>query len=569
MSLAEWILASLSCLSGDPASTSTAFPEIADVSSDQVDRLFAAFAKPDSPGCALAVIQGGQIRYADGYGLANLEYDVPITPVTVFHVASVSKQFTSFAILLLADRGLLSLDDEVRKYVPELPDFGQPITIRHLMHHTSGLRDQWSLLMMSGWRLDDVITERDILDVVCRQRELNFAPGERFLYSNTGFTLLALIVQRVSGKPLRVFAEEEMFEPLGMTSTHFHDDHEMLVKNRAYSYAPNGDRGFRASVLSYANVGATSLFTTVEDLALWQQNFADHGVGGDHVIAGMLERGKLNDGRELTYAAGLEIGRYRGLATVGHSGGDAGFRAYLVRFPEQDFSVAVLANAANADPQSLAYKVADLYLADVLSQRPGPPSADHAAGAAPAAPPITLAPNVLSQWTGLYRNSITREIWTLDGADGKLSVRSPNGLFQLVPTSETRFVESLGAGTLSIEFSPGAYQRPGRARVELAANGVEQLEAVAPPEREPNLAQCAGSYWSDELEVAYRVRVQDDRLMLVRRRHADEPLRPICRDGYACDGFDAVEFTRDAKGRVDGLMLSAGRVLRLKLHKTS
>ncbi|MFO0985337.1 MAG: serine hydrolase domain-containing protein, partial [Planctomycetota bacterium] len=204
-----------------------------DVSSDQVDRLFARFDKPDSPGCAIAVVKDGQVVYEHGYGMANLDDGVPITADTVFHVASVSKQFTSFAVALLADQGKLSLDDDVRRYVPEVPDFGAKITLRHLMHHTSGLRDQWSLLMLAGWRLEDVITESDILDLISHQRELNFPPGERHLYCNTGYTLLAIVVQRVSGRSLRAFAEDEMFEPLGMTSTHFHDDHRMIVKHRA------------------------------------------------------------------------------------------------------------------------------------------------------------------------------------------------------------------------------------------------------------------------------------------------------------------------------------------------
>src|SRR6185436_1924774 len=233
----------------------------------KVDKLFANWDKPDSPGAALIVVKDGAVVYKRGYGSANLEYNIPITPATVFHVASVSKQFTAFAITMLAKAGKLSLDDDIHKYLTELPDFGQKITIRHLLHHTSGLRDQWELLAMAGWRLDDVITKEHILKMVRHQKELNFSPGQEYLYCNTGYTLLAVIVERITGQSFREYMQETIFKPLNMTGTHFHDDHEMIVKNRAYSYRPYGPQDFKLSALNYANVGATSLFTTVEDMA--------------------------------------------------------------------------------------------------------------------------------------------------------------------------------------------------------------------------------------------------------------------------------------------------------------
>ena len=209
----------------------------------RVDEVFSRFDKADSPGCALAVIKDGQIVHKRGYGMSNFEYGIPVSPTSIFHVASISKEFTAMAIVLLARQGKLSLDDEVRKYVPEVPDFGERITIRHLIHHTSGLRDQWALLEMAGWREDDVITEGDILDLISRQKALNFKPGDEHLYSNTGYTLLAVIVQRVSGQSLRDFADANIFKPLGMTRTHFHDDHSMIVKDRTSAYQPRTGGG--------------------------------------------------------------------------------------------------------------------------------------------------------------------------------------------------------------------------------------------------------------------------------------------------------------------------------------
>jgi CubicO group peptidase (beta-lactamase class C family) len=334
----------------------------ADNHTAEVDKLFAAWDKPGSPGAAVAVVRNGEIVYKRGYGFANLEYDIPITPSTVFHVASVSKQFTAMAILLLEKQGKPSIEDDVRMYLPELADFGARITLHHLLNHTSGLRDQWDLLNMAGWRMDDVITQRQILNMVFHQKELNFTPGSEHLYCNTGFTLLAEIVRRVSGRTLREFAHDEIFLPLGMTSTHFHDDHEMIVKNRAYSYRPAADTPFKLAALNYANMGATSLFTTVEDLAKWAHNFEEPGVGDRALIERMETPGVLNNGKKLNYACGLGIGELRGLRRVEHSGGDAGYRSEIMMFPDEKFSVVVLANMATLPAFPLAQKVAAIYL---------------------------------------------------------------------------------------------------------------------------------------------------------------------------------------------------------------
>ena len=324
--------------------------------SESVDELFEKWDSTASPGCALSVMKGGQIVYKCGYGMADLDQDIPIRPDTVFHVASVSKQFTATAIVLLAQEGKLSLDDEVRKYVPELPDFGVPITLRHLIHHTSGLRDQWALLGLAGWRYSlDLITDDDVLQVMARQKAMNFQPGEEHLYCNTGYTLLAQVVKRVSGRSFRDFTTERIFRPLGMQRTHFRDDHAEVVKHQAYGYERAKD-SFRLSVTNFDTVGATSLLTTVEDLALWDENFYEPRVGGNALIQQLLRRGKLNNGKELDYAFGLVHGKYRGLATVDHGGADAGYRADLLRFPEQHFSVACLCNLADTNPGQLTEK---------------------------------------------------------------------------------------------------------------------------------------------------------------------------------------------------------------------
>ncbi len=396
----------------------------------QVDALFADWDRPNEPGAALAVIRNGKILYKHGYGMANLEYAVPIRPATIFHVASLSKQFTSFAINLLALEGKLSLDDELHTHFPEFGDFGRKITLRHLRHHTSGLRDQWDLLQLAGWRMEDVITEQDILNLAWKQQELNFEPGAEYLYCNTGYTLLAVTVKRVSGQSLREFTQERIFTPLGMTNTHFHDDHRMLVPNRAYSYAPRtGLEGFEHRVLSFSNVGTTSLFTTVEDLARWDNNFYEPKAGGAEAVALLHERFKLNDGSTIGYSAGLMHGEYRGLKTVGHSGADAGFRSNMLRFPDQRFTVIVLANRGDANPGALSYKVADLYLADSLGpaarETPGQPEAPIAQ--------LSLEAAQLEDYTGDFFSDELTAIYSVTARDGSLLMGTRKDEFTLHP----------------------------------------------------------------------------------------------------------------------------------------
>jgi CubicO group peptidase (beta-lactamase class C family) len=366
----------------------------------RVDAVFTRF-DGTTPGCALGVIQAGELVHARGFGLASLEHDVPIRPGSIFHVASVSKQFTVAAIALLDLDGKLSLDDDVRRHLPELPDFGRTITIRHLIHHTSGLRDQWELLTMAGWRAGDPKTERDILELVTRQRDLNFEPGERYLYSNTGYTLMAVIVERVTGRSLRAFADERIFGPLGMRSTHFHNDHTEVVRGRVNAYVRRPDDSYRLSMPIYDNIGATSLNTTVEDLARWDRNFYEPVVGGPALLDVLHRRGVLNDGDTIAYAGALMYGRQRGLPTIGHSGSDAGFRAQLVRFPDERLTVTVLCNVADSNPAALAQQVAD----ELLAGRFAADAAASPGSASPPRPPSFVPPQLSDAELAAYAGS--------------------------------------------------------------------------------------------------------------------------------------------------------------------
>jgi CubicO group peptidase (beta-lactamase class C family) len=327
----------------------------------QVDALFAQWDKPDSPGCAVGIIKDGVLIHARGYGMANLEHGIPITPQTVFDIGSCSKQFTAFCILLLEKQGKLSLDNDVRKFVPEVPDFGRPILIRHLLYHTSGLRNVVTLLENDSKRSEDLVTDADGLRVLAKERDLNFLPGEKHRYSNTGYFLMSLIVKKVTGESLREFARKNIFEPLGMTHTHFHDDHTMIVKSRATGYSPSSGGGFGIDMSNWEHVGDGSLMTTVEDLVKWDQNFYDGKVGGKDLVRRMEIPGRLNDGTKLNYGCGLIIGEYQGTPMIHHGGAWAGYRSHILRFPERRLTFVVLGNLSSLDAWNMAGRVSLLF----------------------------------------------------------------------------------------------------------------------------------------------------------------------------------------------------------------
>ncbi|MEN0049785.1 MAG: serine hydrolase domain-containing protein [Bacteroidota bacterium] len=344
---------------------------------EEIDQLFKNYT-PQTPGVAVGILKNGKFIFQKGYGAANLEYDIPITPTTVFHVASVSKQFTAFAIYLLANEKRLSLEDDVRKYIPELPDYGTTMKIKHLLAHTSGLRDQFALLLSAGWDMSDVMTKTQILNMVFAQKALNFEPGSRFQYSNTGYTLLAEIVERVSHQSLNEFCQERIFQPLEMQHTQFYDDYKKVVKNRAYSYELR-DNLYVKKKLNYSHVGATSLFTTVEDLAKWANNYEEPKVGNPKLLQAFNEPSILNNGKAtvwkvigndtLLHAKGQFIRDYRGVKIFKHGGHDAGYRTFLARFPEEVLTIITLSNDEHYEIFARGLDIAEFYLKDQLQAK--------------------------------------------------------------------------------------------------------------------------------------------------------------------------------------------------------
>ena len=513
----------------------------------------------NGPGLAMAVLQDGRVIFERGWGLASLEYGIPITPSTVFHVASVSKQFTAFAITLLAQQGKLSVDDELRKYVPEMHDFGKPITLRHLLYHTSGLRDQWELLSLAGWRLDDVITQKDILNILWRQRELNFPPGEEEMYCNSGYTLLAEVAGRVSEQPFLDFTRNTIFRPLGMTNTHFHLDHEEVVRNLACSYAPRSGGGYARRVLSYANVGATSLFTTVEDLARWIANFENPKVGGPEVRRQMQQKGKLNSGKEIDYGFGLAIGELRQARTISHGGADAGYRSYLIWLPEHHLGVVLLSNLGSMDVEGIARAAAEIFLRDKLA----PLVSRNLEAKAKSTHPVD--PSLLDRYVGKYSGSSGRVISIVREGDQLKGDISSGSMQLLTPTGEHEFfvAETKGLVVFSKLDSGKAaqytLQLEGERRVYQRLDAADTVPST--------LSDYTGHYRSEELGIGCIVKVKEGQLVLEHRRHGEFVLQVAGRDRFRASDLGSVQFDWDASGKVTGFKLNGGRVRNLRFTR--
>ncbi|MDX2030068.1 MAG: serine hydrolase domain-containing protein [Blastocatellia bacterium] len=428
----------------------------------QVDRLFAQWNKPDSPGAALAVIQDGAVIYKRGYGQANLEFGIPNAPDTAFYLCSTSKQFTAMAIALLEEQGRLRLEDDIRRYLPEMPQYPHPITIRHLIHHTSGLREYFTLWGLAGRNAADSISEEENLLMLSRQKALNFAPGEQYSYNNSGYFLLAMIVKRASGRSLRDFAAEQIFKPLGMNNTQYQDDRTLLIPRRADSYLPRAGGGFALGKTNFDLVGSGGIYTTVEDLARWDQNFYRNrlGRGGPALIERVLTKSRLNDGQAHFYAFGLGVNQYRGETVHDHSGSFLGYRTELLRFPAHRFSVIVLSNVSTAAADGLARAVADIYLAekfkpDGATTGPGAAAGAAALPAGPSAPPVLTA-DQLREFTGEFVSDELDAVWSLRMEQGQLAARIRRAQARTFrPIGEDRF----SAPGLTLQFRRDAQRR--------------------------------------------------------------------------------------------------------------
>jgi len=511
----------------------------------KVDRLFAAWDKKNSPGCALGIIRYGKFLYARGYGMANLEHSVPITPDSVFDVASTSKQFVAACVAILARRKKLNLDDEIQKHLVEMPKYRYPVTIRHLIHHTSGVRDYLTLMDLAGLRYENEYSDEEITGLIARQKRLNFRPGSAYLYSNSGYLLLGEIVKRVSGLTLRQFAHQQLFAPLGMSSTHFHDDFTEIVKNRAAGYAAGKD-GPRISISIFDVAGDGGLNTTLNDLLLWDRNFYANCLGGfgGKLIEELTTPGRLNSGKELNYAFGLFTEPYRGLKTVHHGGSWLGYRCELVRFPEQKFSVICLSNTEAMNAISLARGVADLYLTEEFTQ----PKTQAADG------PGRASTGKIKCKTGIYLNPKT----------GVTAVLSNKGGYKLELSGNTHQLNRVSA--VSLREKNGAVQLDleGEAKFTYSPRGGQKAVYSWLPTYNITAARSrrlAGNYYCDELNTSYGITAKGKTLKLNRKGAPEETLVPLKKDLFKAGPYITLRF------KAGSFSLVAGRVKNIRFSK--
>jgi CubicO group peptidase (beta-lactamase class C family) len=526
----------------------------------KIDAIFSLWNNPASPGCVIGVIRNDSLIYAKGYGMANLEYAIPNSPETIFHMASISKQFTAYSILQLANAGLLSLDDDIHKYLTWFPDLKEKITIRHLLNHTSGIRDQWQLLAISGTRLDDVITQDQIIKLLSRQQALNSRPGEKYNYCNSGFTMLAEIVKSVTGKTLRQFSDSSIFKPLGMNSTHFHDDYTEIEKNRAYSYQWRGPSQFSNSILSYSNSGATSLFTNMNDLSKWVMNFYNYTISEPKDIEQLTEKGKLNNGFELNYALGIISNQYKGWRQYTHGGADAGYRTNIAVFPDLKTGFIVFGNVGNFITNKM-YDVADLFLRDTTRKNLQSTLIAYDSSLAVVKDSASIK-KILGNYISEEGNMASIEI-----KDGMLMVRS-NSSYKLL------FKET--DGSFSIPSQAGN-------KCFFSIKGKDTLmDFITPQETfhlkkyhnpssrtEEELMKYTGTYYCPELEVAYAIFLKNNELFLGNIKYNDSKIRLTGNDHLNTDFWwmNHLVMLRDKKGTITGFEVNAGRITHLKFNK--
>ena len=512
----------------------------------RVDEIFARWDSANSPGCAVGVTENGLAILERAYGMADLEHGIPNTPDTIFEGGSVSKQFTSAAVVLLVLDGKLSLDDDVRKYVPEVPDYGPTITLRHMMNHTSGLRDWGSVAGISGWgRGERSHDHDDVVDIVSRQTAPNFEPGHEYSYSNTGFNLLAVIVSRVSGTSFAEFSKERIFKPLGMRNTQWRDDYRRIVPGRSTAYSARSEEEWEINRPIEHVHGNGGILTTVADLGIWNQALTDGRLGGTEFVRMMHRQGRLKDGSEIVYAGGLQVQQFAGVRSITHTGSTAGYRAYLGRFPDQGLSVAMLCNASNVSTGGTGGRIARVFLGAAAAD-PEPPRG------------ISLSPAALESLAGLYREPVTGNTRELGIVEGQLR----DGSARLIPLSEGEFAVG----------NPGrryVFDDAGRSgfRIEDWQYTDHRFEPVEP--WEPNAADMealSGTYHSEDAETTYVIRVDDGDLTAWQRPNRTQKLVPIYEDAFRM-GRNIVRFRRDGTGRISAVSLSLGRVYDMRFQR--
>jgi CubicO group peptidase (beta-lactamase class C family) len=527
----------------------------------KIDSLFLKWNTAISPGCTVGIVRNDSLIFSKGYGMANLEYAISNEPLTLYHMASVSKQFTAFSIILLAKQGKLKLDDDIHKWLPWFPDLKEKITILNLLNHTSGIRDQWQLLAISGTRLDDVITQDQIIKILSKQQALNFKPGDKYSYSNSGFTMLAEIVKAASGQTLRQFTDSAIFKPLGMTSTHFHDDYTEIEKNRSYSYDRKDSSHFTNAVLSYSVSGATSLFTNINDMSKWVMNFYDHKVGDQKDIDLLTQKGKLNNGKELSYALGIVSDTYNGWRQYSHSGGDAGYRTHVAVFPDLKMGFIVFSNLGNFNPGEKVYAIADFFIKDTAVKKEVVKKDQRDSAAAVLKDTLSI-----KKFTGNYIGE--------EGLPFSFDIRNSQLHYHIF--NENNFLLKELKDTFSIPQAPEIkfiFGIKGKdTTVDLITpDQLFHLKKYIKDTSQTNefLKKYTGVYYCPELDCKYGIDLKDHHLILTNSKYNDAKLTLIGEDHLMNDNWwiNHLMMKRDSKNNIIGFEVNSGRIMHLKFIK--
>jgi CubicO group peptidase (beta-lactamase class C family) len=525
------------------------------VETSKIDALFAEWDTTETPGCVLAVIKDGAIAYQRAYGMADLERGVALTTDSIFDLGSIGKQFVATVVALLAEEGRLKLDDEVRHYISELPDYGKPLTIRHLIHHTSGVRDYLSLMQLTNRPFENQYAEDELLSLIVRQKGLNFAPGEEHLYSNSGYFLLGVVAQRVTGQSLPELLKRFVFDPLGMRNTQCNDNLRRIVKHRAVGYTCDDTHGYATDMSYLGGYGDGPLLSTVGDLFLWDQNFYANKLGtGDPGLIELLQTpGTLNSGERLTYAFGLDVDTYKGVPIVSHSGGWAGYVCHMARFPTERLTVVCLSNPNTFEPTELALKVAELYLDGLDDAAQQTAQAQHAQSG------IDIDPERI---VGAYRSRKVGDVATLTLDNGTLRLGLYARTFEMAMTNPKRLASINGLLQVTITMLSE------QTIMVLLRDSAEPYDKIAvTPVSPAELEHYSGTYTSEELDIVYRLSVEASQVFIKRGFAAKEALVFVTRDLFTVDR-QSIEFERDDAGRIVAFGLGAGRVKEIRFTRS-
>ena len=533
--------------------------QISDTQYQKIDSLFIDWNKPNHPGGTVGVMQNGKTVFSKAYGLASLEYLVPNSPSTIFNIASVSKQFTAMGIVVLQQQGKLSVDDDIRKHLPELPDFGETITIRHMLHHTSGLRSLHALLGLAGWRVDDARTNEDINRFMLNQQDLNFKPGEEYLYCNTGYMLMVNIIEKITGEEFPKWMKESVFQPLGMINTYVEDNYSRIVSNNATSYYER-DRGeFDRAVEYWGYIGSGNMHSTTDDLLRWLSNFNDPLKGWDAHFEMLQTIDKLNNGGENTYAFGVGIGDFNGIKSVGHGGAIGGFRSNVITYPEKELSVVVLTNFSRASAGQKSNAISEILLGNEKEE-----------GSITSSPvkTVKLSRKALAKYEKTYWNNTAnyaRKIYLKN--DTLRYFRSENSESPIVPIGNNEFQMLEVEVVLKVKFDLGENESIMTVTIDDGEPILSQSYDPTDASKE-ELALYAGKFYSPELETTYIISLDNDTLSWHHSRHGDFKMKRIKKDILEGDWpVSIAKFQRDEDGNINGILVSNGRVRNLWFEK--